>query len=89
MLDTARFRHLLGRHFGVDPRSVHAVIAGEHGDSEVPVWSPASIAGMRLPAFCAANGLACGRAALDDLFRQTRDAADAIIRRKGASFYAP
>jgi L-lactate dehydrogenase len=55
VLDTARFRQLLSAHFGVDPRSVHAFIVGEHGDSEVPVWSLANIAGMRLPDFCAAT----------------------------------
>lgn len=75
ILDTARFRYLLSQHFGVDPRSVHAHIIGEHGDSEVPVWSLANIAGMRLPAFCAAHGLAHDQAAMDEVFRQTRDAA--------------
>ena len=48
ILDTARFRQFLSRHFGVDPRSVHAFIIGEQGDSEVPIWSLANIAGMRL-----------------------------------------
>src|SRR5512140_2837497 len=47
ILDTARFRFLLSQFFGVDARSVHAFIIGEHGDSEVPVWSAANIAGMR------------------------------------------
>src|SRR6476619_2733464 len=59
ILDTARFRYLLSEQFGVDARSVHAYIIGEHGDSEVPVWSLANIAGMRLPEFCKAQGLAC------------------------------
>jgi len=88
ILDTARFRYLLSEHFGVDPRSVHAHIIGEHGDSEVPVWSLANIAGMRLPAFCAAHGLAHDQAAMDEIFRQTRDAAYHIIERKGATYYA-
>ncbi|NOZ26678.1 MAG: L-lactate dehydrogenase [Chloroflexi bacterium] len=88
ILDTARFRYLLSQHFGVDPRSVHAYIIGEHGDSEVPVWSLANIAGMRLPAFCAAHGLTYDRAAMDEIFRQTRDAAYHIIERKGATYYA-
>jgi L-lactate dehydrogenase len=88
ILDTARFRHLLSRHFKVDPRSVHAYIIGEHGDSEVPVWSLANIAGMRLPEFCAAHNLAYDPAAMDDIFRQTRDAAQHIIARKGATYYA-
>lgn len=88
ILDTARFRYLLSRHFGVDPRSVHAHIIGEHGDSEVPVWSLANIAGMRLPAFCAANGLPFEQAAMDAIFAQTRDAAYEIIERKGSTHYA-
>jgi L-lactate dehydrogenase len=88
ILDTARFRHLLSRHFRVDPRSVHAYIIGEHGDSEVPVWSLANIAGMRLPDFCAAHDLAYDTAAMDEIFRQTRDAAYQIISRKGATYYA-
>jgi L-lactate dehydrogenase len=88
ILDTARFRHLLSRHFGVDARSVHAHIIGEHGDSEVPVWSLANIAGMRLPAFCDANALSADQAALDEIFLKTRDAAYHIIERKGATYYA-
>lgn len=88
ILDTARFRYLLSEHFGVDPRSVHAFIIGEHGDSEVPVWSLANIAGMRLPMFCAANGLTCQDHTLDEIFCKTRDAAYEIIERKGSTYYA-
>src|ERR1051326_7633662 len=88
ILDTARFRYLLSQHFGVDPRSVHALIIGEHGDSEVPVWSLANIAGMRLPEVCAANGLEYDPAVMDRIFQQTRNAAYEIIRRKGATNYA-
>jgi L-lactate dehydrogenase len=88
ILDTARFRHLLSEYFGVDPRSVHAHIIGEHGDSEVPVWSLANIAGMRLSEFARASGVSCNQAELDEIFKQTRDAAYAIIERKGATFYA-
>lgn len=88
ILDTARFRYLLSEHFDVDPRSVHAYIVGEHGDSEVPVWSLANIAGMRLPMFCAANGMSCQDDALDHIFQQTRDAAYEIIERKGSTYYA-
>ena len=88
ILDTARFRYLLSQHFGVDARSVHAFIIGEHGDSEVPVWSLANIAGMRLPEFCRAHGSALDRPAMDEIFRQTRDAAYHIIARKGSTYYA-
>ncbi len=88
ILDTARFRHLLSRHFKVDPRSVHAYIIGEHGDSEVPVWSLANIAGMRLAEFSAAHGIPYKESEMEDIFQQTRDAAYQIIQRKGATYYA-
>ncbi len=88
ILDTARFRYLLSQHFGVDARSVHAFIIGEHGDSEVPVWSLANIAGMRIPDFCSTNGFNCNDPQLDDIYQQTRDAAYHIIERKGATYYA-
>ncbi len=88
ILDTARFRYLLSQHFGVDSRSVHAYIIGEHGDSEVPVWSLANIAGMRIPDFCSANGFDCNDPHLDEIYEQTRDAAYHIIELKGATYYA-
>jgi L-lactate dehydrogenase len=88
ILDTARFRYLLSQHFGVDARSVHAFIVGEHGDTEVPVWSMANIAGMRLGEYCEAHALKCNQEDLDEIFRQTRDAAYEIIQRKGATYYA-
>jgi L-lactate dehydrogenase len=88
ILDTARFRALLSDHFAVDPRSVHAFIAGEHGDSEVPIWSSANIAGMHLEAFCKANGLTYDSSEMDAIFARTRDAAYEIIARKGATYYA-
>ena len=88
ILDTARFRFLLSQHFGVDARSVHAYIIGEHGDSEVPVWSLANIAGMRLPDFCRAHALVYDPGEMDNIFASTRDAAYRIIERKGATYYA-
>jgi L-lactate dehydrogenase len=87
-LDTTRLRYLLSQHFGVDARSVHAYIIGEHGDSEVPVWSLANIAGMRLADYCSANGTPCDLGILQTIFEQTRDAAYQIIERKGATYYA-
>ena len=88
ILDTARFRYLLSQHFGVDARSVHAFIVGEHGDSEVPVLSLANIAGMRLEDFCAAQGRSCDWKELHSVFEQTRDAAYHIISRIQATYYA-
>jgi L-lactate dehydrogenase len=88
ILDTARFRYLISRHVGIDPRSVHAYIVGEHGDSEVPVWSLANVAGMRLDAFCAAHDIAFDDDVRRRIAGETRDAAYAIIERKGATYYA-
>jgi L-lactate dehydrogenase len=88
ILDTARFRHLLGERLGVDPRSIHAFIVGEHGDSEVPVWSRANVAGVPLEAFCRRGGIPFDQAVRDEVFAATRDAAYAIIERKGSTYYA-
>lgn len=82
LLDTARFRALLGRHYGVDPRSVHAYILGEHGDSEVPIWSNATIAGQPI-LDSTVLGQPFDRRVMQGLFEQARDAAYEIIDRKG------
>jgi len=87
-LDTARLRYMLGVHYGVDSRSVHAYVVGEHGDSELALWSLANIAGVRLPDFVGANGQGYDQAALDRIFNQTRNAAYEIIQRKKATYYA-
>jgi L-lactate dehydrogenase len=87
ILDTARFRHLLSRHFRVDASSVHAYIIGEHGDSEVPVWSLANIAGMQLDDYCRVHGIELDSAARQRIYEDTRDAAYHIIERKGATYY--
>jgi L-lactate dehydrogenase len=87
-LDTARFRYLIGAHFEVDARSVHAYVIGEHGDSAVPVWSLANIAGVPLPHFRAPSGRTFGQAAMDEIFEHTRTAAYEIIKRKQATYYA-
>lgn len=88
ILDTARFRYLLSTRFDVDSRSVHAFIIGEHGDSEVAVWSLANIAGMSLTDYCKTNLMVCSDDDLTQIFTQTRDAAYHIIERKGATYYA-
>ncbi|MBN1657295.1 MAG: L-lactate dehydrogenase [Anaerolineae bacterium] len=88
VLDTARLRYLLSQHYGIDPRSVHAYIVGEHGDSELALWSLANIAGVRLPDFVGANGQGYDQAALDRIFYQTCTAAYEIIQRKKATYYA-
>jgi L-lactate dehydrogenase len=88
ILDTARFRYLIGSYFEVDARSVHAYIIGEHGDSAVPVWSVANIGGVRVQDFHAPDGRTFDQAAMDGIFEQTRTAAYEIIKRKQATYYA-
>ena len=86
-LDTARFRALLGRHFGVDPQYVHGYVVGEHGDSEVLAWSQATIAGLALDAFAKVHGTPLtpeDRRQIDD---DVRRAAYQIIAGKGATYY--
>lgn len=67
---------------------MHAYIIGEHGDSEVPVWSLANIAGMRLEDYAKATGMKYDAKELQEIFRRTRDAAYEIIKRKGATYFA-
>lgn len=81
-LDTSRFRTLLGEHYGVSPRSVHAYILGEHGDTEVPIWSNATIGGLPIKSG-PVNGKAFEPEAMQALFVRARDAAYQIIQRKG------
>ena len=88
MLDTARLRALVGRQLEVDPRSVHGYVIGEHGDSEVVVWSLATVAGMPISEFCVQRGRPCEADMQDEIARQVRHAAYEIIDRKGATYYA-
>lgn len=86
VLDTARLKYLLGQELGVDSRNVHAAILGEHGDSELAVWSSANISSIDLDRFCQLRGCP-DRAGLDSIYREVRDSAYEIIRRKGATYY--
>jgi L-lactate dehydrogenase len=88
ILDTARLRYLLGEHLQVDPRNVHAYIIGEHGDSEVPVWSLANVAGIRLKDYCPMCKVPYDQAELDTMFLKVRNAGYEIIKRKGRTYYA-
>jgi L-lactate dehydrogenase len=81
VLDSARFRTLLAQQMDIDPHSIHAYIIGEHGDSEVPVWSKANIAGM--PLYDPAE-----HAALQELFDRVKNAGYEILKRKGSTSYA-
>ena len=87
VLDTARLKYLLGERLGVDSRSVHAFIIGEHGDSELAVWSGANVSGISLDHFCELRGYYEHDKADEWLQREVRDSAYEIIRRKGATYY--
>lgn len=85
-LDSARFRYMLGEYFEVAPHNVHAYIIGEHGDTELPVWSHVSIGVQKLQTILDKDN-AHKQSNLDDIFIKVRDAAYHIIERKGATFY--
>jgi L-lactate dehydrogenase len=86
-LDTARFRTLLGKHFDVDSQHVHAYVLGEHGDSEVLVWSQATIAGLELDEFAKVHGKPLTELDRTQIDEQVRRAAYYIIAGKGATYY--
>ncbi len=88
VLDTARFRYLLAQELRLDPRSIHAYIIGEHGDSEVAVWSRVNVAGMPLHELNPDSGATTDPEHWDRIFTQVKTAAYEIIRRKGATSYA-
>jgi L-lactate dehydrogenase len=86
-LDTARLRYLLGEYFSVDPRSVHAYVMGEHGDSEFVPWSQAMIATKSVVDLCQCSQ---GKYCMDELQNisvEVRDAAQKIIEAKKATYY--
>jgi L-lactate dehydrogenase len=83
VLDTLRFRSLLGERLGVDPARVDALILGEHGDSMVPIWSSATANGVPLASFTGGD-----MSPLHRVFEQTRTAGAEVIRLKGGAGYA-
>ena len=87
VLDTGRLKQLLGEELRVDSRNVHDFIVGEHGDSELAVWSGANVSGVDLEHFCRLRGNGLHAADMDRLYREVRDSAYQIIQRKGATYY--
>ena len=87
VLDTARLKYVLGKHLQVDPRDIHAYIIGEHGDSELVVWSGAQVAGIHINHFCELRGHFNHEEATERLAQEVRDSAYEIIERKGATYY--
>ena len=87
VLDTARFRTLLGEHLGVSSHSVHAYVLGEHGDSEVLVWSSAMVGGIPLTDFAKQVGRSISPDVQAVIEEGVRRAADRIIKVKKATYF--
>jgi len=87
MLDTARFRTLLGSQLGVDPQHLHGYVLGEHGDSEVLTWSAVTVGGLALEEFCRLRGVQFGAAQRESIDLEVRRAGYSIIEGKGATYY--
>lgn len=87
VLDTARFRGLLGAHLGISPKSVHAYVLGEHGDSEVLCWSGAIAGNAPIDDFADALGRPLTEAIRAEIDAGVRRAAYRIIDGKGATYY--
>lgn len=88
VLDSARFRYQLAQRMQIDPRSVHAHVIGEHGDSEVAVWSTANVAGRKLLQGSWETLSRSEQEELAAIFDQVKNAAYEIIQRKGYTSYA-
>jgi L-lactate dehydrogenase len=83
LLDSARFRHLIGQKMNINPKSIHAYVLGEHGDSEFPVWSTAQIGNMKLGTCTRLN-----KKDKEKIFQKTKNAAYTIIEGKQSTYYA-
>lgn len=88
VLDTARLKYLAGQYLEVDNRNIHSFIIGEHGDSELAVWSCATVSGIPLKEFCRSSCLNCGMEMLHEMYNDVKNSAYDIIEAKGATYYA-
>lgn len=87
VLDTAWLKYALGEHLGVDSRSVHSFIIGEHGDSEIAAWSSTNVSGIPLNDFCEMRGHFNHDAAMDAIAEKVKNSAYEIISKKQATYY--
>ena len=87
VLDTARLKYALGEHLGVDSRSVHSFIIGEHGDSEIAAWRSTNVSGIPLNDFCEMRGHFNHDAAMDAIAEKVKNSAYEIISKKQATYY--
>jgi L-lactate dehydrogenase len=89
VLDSARFRHLLSIHCGIDVHNVHAYFLGEHGDSEFAVWSMTHVAGINIDEYCPVCGKCSDWKEHRKLIEnEVRDSAYHIINSKGSTYFA-
>ncbi|MPM35227.1 L-lactate dehydrogenase [bioreactor metagenome] len=87
-LDSARFRFYLAQRLNVDIQNVHGYIIGEHGDSQVPVWSATQIAGQSVDIYCKSMGIPLSDAEKLDIVTKTKNGGAEVIRLKGATYFA-
>ena len=87
VLDTARLKYALSEHLGVDSRSVHSFIIGEHGDSEIAAWSSTNVSGIPLNTFCEMRGYDNPKMKLDEIAESVKNSAYDIIAKKQATYY--
>ena len=87
VLDSARLKYQLGEHLGVDSRSVHAFILGEHGDSEIAAWSSANVSGVPLSRFCEMRGYFNHQQNMRQIADDVKNSAYEIIEKKKATYY--
>ena len=87
VLDTARFKYQLGEHLQVDPRSIHAFIIGEHGDSEIAAWSSANVSGIPIHDICEMRGFYNHEDAMKEIAETVKNSAYEIIAKKKATYY--
>jgi len=88
VLDSSRFRFLVAKHCGVAVQNVHAYIAGEHGDSEIPLWASATIGSIPLSQWSVEGHGRLTAADKDAIVHNVKDAAYQVIQGKGATNYA-
>lgn len=87
VLDTARFRALLGQHLDISPKSLHGVVLGEHGDSAVVSWSTACVGAMNIEEFAATVGKPFSAQSKADLSSEVVQIAYKIYHGKKATYY--
>jgi len=89
VLDTARMKYLISDYCQVDPGNIHAYIIGEHGETELPVWSNGTIAGMTIETYCSEYAqLPDAKKDLSEIFEKVKNSAHLIIEAKGATNYS-